>query len=96
MVETNIEIKVEEEIPAGIYVVKEIEGDNEDRLKEENSSACCEDEYEYEEGIDVVTENKEIDQASSKIAVYEFIAFWLRTCSKQLLVNLVILGPKKH
>ena len=31
MMETNIEIKVKEEFPAGINVVKDIEGDNDDR-----------------------------------------------------------------
>ncbi|CAE1271169.1 unnamed protein product [Acanthosepion pharaonis] len=42
MVETNIEIKIEEEFPAEINIVKEeIEGDNDDVLKEESSSACA-------------------------------------------------------
>ncbi len=35
MVETNIEIKVKDEFPAGIIVVKEIEGDNDDVPKKE-------------------------------------------------------------
>ena len=56
MVETNIEI--EEEFPAGINVVKETEGDNDDILNEENPSACGKDRYEYEEGTDEVTGNK--------------------------------------
>ena len=47
MMETNIEIKVEEEFPAGINVVKEIEGDNDDEPNEESSSACGKDRYEY-------------------------------------------------
>ena len=37
IVETNIEIKVEEEFPAGINVVKEIEGNNDDVPKEKSS-----------------------------------------------------------
>ena len=35
--ETNIEIKVEEEFPAGINVIKEIEGNNDDVPKEKSS-----------------------------------------------------------
>ena len=40
IVETNIEIKVEEEFLAGINIVKEIEGDNDVVPKEESPSAC--------------------------------------------------------
>ena len=58
MVESNI--KVEEEFPAGIRVVKEIEGDNDDVIKEKSFSACDKNRYEYKEGTDNVTENKEI------------------------------------
>ncbi len=75
-VEINIEIKVKEKFPAGISVVREIEGDNDDVLKEENSSACSKDWYEYEEGTDKVTGNKEIEQAITEISVFEDIAFW--------------------
>ena len=39
MVETNVEIKVEEEFPAGINAVKEIESDNVEEPKKESSSA---------------------------------------------------------
>ena len=60
MVKTNIEIKIEEEFPAEIKVVKEIEGDNDDAPKVEKSSVCGKDRYEYEEGTDVVTGNREI------------------------------------
>ena len=84
MVDTNIKIKVEEEFLAGINVVKRIEGDNDDVLKEESSRACDKDRYEYEEGTDEVTGNKEIEQANTEIAVYKDIAFWLQTYSEQL------------
>ena len=92
MVETNIKIKIDEELPAGINVVKEIEGDNDDVPKEKSSSACSKDRYEYEEGTDKVTRNKE--QVNIEIAVFEDIEFWPRTCSMQLLVDLVKLGSK--
>ena len=94
IVEINVEIKVEEEFPVGINVVKEIEGDN-DEPKEENSSACSKYRYEYEEGTDEVTGNKEIEQANTEIDVYEDFAFWPWICSRQLLVELVTLGLKK-
>ena len=64
MVETNIKIKDEENLPAGINVVKEIEGDNNNVQKEESSNACGKGRYEYEEGTDGVTGNKEIEQAN--------------------------------
>ena len=67
MVKTNIEIKVEKEFPAGTIVVKETEGDNDDGPKEESSSACSKDWYEYEKGIDEVIGNKETEQANSDI-----------------------------
>ena len=57
MVETNIEIKVAEEFPAGINVIKEIEGDNNDMPKEESSSACGKDRCEYEVGTNEVARN---------------------------------------
>ena len=95
MVETNIEIKVEEKFFAGINVVKEIEGDNDDIPKEESSNTCGKDRYEYKEWTDDITGNKEIELANTEIAVYEDIAFWSRNCSGQLLVDLVTLGPKK-
>ena len=94
MVERNIEIKVEKEFPRGINVVKETEGDNDDGPKEESSSACGKDWYEYEEGIDEVIGNKETEQANIEITVYADIAFWPRTCSGQLFIDLLILGPK--
>ena len=50
--------KVKEEFPAGINVVKEIKGDNDDVPKEERSSACAKDSYEYEEETDEVTGKK--------------------------------------
>ena len=34
-------------------------------------------------------------QVNTEIAVYENIAFWLRTYSGQLLVDLIIVGPEK-
>ena len=40
-------------------------------------------------------EIKKLIKQTLDIAVYEDIAFWPRTCSGQLLVDLVILGPKK-
>ena len=43
MVAANIEIRVEEEFLAGINIVKETEGDNNDVPKEESSSACSKD-----------------------------------------------------
>ena len=55
MEEMNIELKLKEEFLAGI---KEIEGDNDDVLKEERSSPCGKERYEYEEGTDEVTENR--------------------------------------
>ena len=58
IVETNIEIKAEEEFPAGINV-KEVDGNN-DVPKEESSSAWGKDMYEYEEGTNEVTRKKEI------------------------------------
>ena len=62
MVATNIEIKAEENFfPWIINVVKEIEGENDDVQKEESSDACGKDRYEYEEGIDEITGNKEIE-----------------------------------
>ena len=61
MMETNIEIKAEEEFPAGINVLKEIEGDNDDVPKEESFSARGKDRYEYEKRNDEVTGNKEIE-----------------------------------
>ena len=91
---TNIEVKVEEEFSAKIDVVKEIEGDNDDVPKKRSSSAFSKGKYEYEEGTDEVTWNKEIEQANTVIAVYEDIVFWPRTCSGQLLIDLVILEPK--
>ena len=54
---TNIEMKVEDEFPAGINVGKEIEGENDDVPKEESSSACGKDWHEYEEETDKVTGN---------------------------------------
>ena len=66
MVKTNIEIKVEEEFPAGINIVKEVEGDNDGMPKEENPSACGKDRYEG-------TGNKKIEHAKTEIAVYEDI-----------------------
>ena len=95
MVETNIEIKLKEEFPAGINVVNEIEGDNDDVAKEESYSVCGKDRYKYEEETDGATGNKEIEQANTDIAVYEGITFWPQTCSGQLLADLVTLGPKK-
>ena len=64
-------------------------------LKEERSTVDGEDRYEYKEGTDEVTGNKEIEQANTEIVVYEDIAFWPRTCSGQLLVDLETLGPKR-
>ena len=48
MMETNIEIEVEEEFPVGINIVKEIESDNYDvpKNKKESPRACSK--YEYE------------------------------------------------
>ena len=43
MEETNIEIKVEDEFPTGVNVVKEIECVNDDVPKEKSSSACSKD-----------------------------------------------------
>ena len=63
--------------------------------KEESSSVCSKDRYEYEEGTDEVIGNKEIEQANTRIAVYKDIAFWPQTRSGELLVNLITLGPKK-
>ena len=63
MVETNTEIKVDE-FPSGINLVKETEGDNDEVPKEENFSVCGKDRYEYEEGTDKVTGNKEIEEAT--------------------------------
>ena len=80
--------KVEEEFPAGTNVVKKIEDANEDVPKEESSSSCGKDRYEYE-GSDKVTGNKEIDQANTEIAVYEGIAVWPQSFSGKLLVVLV-------
>ena len=69
MVEANIEIKVEVEFPAGINVVKEIEGESDDVPKEESSSACGKDMYECEEGTnegtDEVTGNKDIKEVNA-------------------------------
>ena len=76
IIQTNTKIRVEEEFQAGINVVKEIEGDNDDVSKEESPSTFSEDMYEYEEGNYEVTGNKEIEQANTEIAVYEDIAFW--------------------
>ena len=90
MVLTNIEIKVEKKFPAGIYVVKEIEGDNDDVLKKKSFSACSKDRCKYEKR----TGNKEIELANPEIAVYEDIVFWPRTCSGKLVVDLVRLGLK--
>ena len=56
---------------------------------------CSKDWYEYEEGTDKVTGNKEIKQANTEIAMYEDIVFWPRNFSGQLLVDLVTLGSKK-
>ena len=67
MVETNIEINVAEEFPAGINVVKE--GDN-NVSKEGSPSVWGKDSYKYDEGIDEVTGNKEIEQANTEIVVY--------------------------
>ena len=64
MVESNIEIKAEQEFPARINIIKEIEGDNDDVIEEQSSSACSKDRYEYEEGTDEVTGNKEIERAN--------------------------------
>ena len=63
-------------------------------LKEESSSACGKNRYEYEERTDEVTENKEIERINTEIAVYEDITFWSQTCSGHLLVDLVSFGPK--
>lgn len=57
MVQTNMEIKVEEEFPAGINIVKEILSDNVDAPKKVSSSVCGKDRH--EEGTDEVTGNKE-------------------------------------
>ena len=73
--------------------MEETEGDNDDVSKKESSNACNKYRYEYEEGTDEVTENKETAQANTEIAVYEGIAFWARICSGQLFVDLVTLGP---
>ena len=62
MVETNIEIKVEEEFPAGINVVKEIEVHYDDMPKEESSSVYNK---EYEERPDEATGNKEIEYTNT-------------------------------
>ena len=62
VVETNIQIKVKEEFPAEINVV------NNDMPKEESSSTCGKDRYEYEEGTDEITGNKEIELANTEIA----------------------------
>ena len=94
MVETKIKIKVEEKFPAGINVVKGIESDNDDVPKKESSSIYNKDRYEYEEGTDEVTGNKEIEQENTEIAVYEDITFWPWTWLGQLLVDLEILAPK--
>ena len=66
-------------------MVKEIEGDNDDMLKEDTFSV---------EVTDEGTGNKEIEQANTDIAVCEDIAFWPRTCSGLLIVNFVTLRPK--
>ena len=75
MVEINIEIKVIEEFPAGINVVKDIEGDNDYMPKEESSSTCScgKDIYEYEEETDKVTGNKEKFAFSSKLLQITFV-----------------------
>ena len=54
----NIEIKLKWNFP---QVIKEIEGDNDDVPKELSSNACGKERYEYEEGTDEVTGNKEIE-----------------------------------
>ena len=95
MVETNVEIKVREEFPAGINVVKGIEGDNDNVPNEVSSRACPKERYENEEGNDKFSRKKEIEQANTEIAVYEDIAFWPRTCTRKLLNDLVTLEPKK-
>ena len=77
MVETNIEIKFEEE---STLFFKKIGGDNDDVAKEESSCACGKDRSGYEEGTDEVSENKEIKRANIEISVYKNIAFWPRTC----------------
>ena len=81
IVETNIEIKAEEEIPAGIKFGQEVVGDD-DVSKEESTSACGKDRFEFTEGTDEVTGYKEIEQANTEIAVYENIASWPQTCSE--------------
>ena len=43
--------------------------------KEESSSACGKDRYEYEEGSDKFTGNKEKEPANTEIAVYKDIVF---------------------
>ena len=52
MVETNMEMNAEDEFTVGINVVEETEGDIDDVPKEESSSACGKDRYEYEEETD--------------------------------------------
>ena len=68
--ETNLEIKLEGELSAGINVVKESEGDNDDVLKEESSSACSKDRYKYEERTDEISGNKEIEPANTDVSMY--------------------------
>ena len=70
MMKTNIEIKVEEEVPAGINVVKEIQGDNDD-VSKESSSEFSKNKYKYEEGTDEVTGNKEIEPTNTENVVYK-------------------------
>ena len=70
MVETNIEIKLEEEFPIGISVVKESENDV---PKFESSSTCGKDKYKYDKEINDVTGNKE--QENTLITVYKAITF---------------------
>ena len=76
MVETNTEVKVEEEFPEEIKLGIEVIGDSNDMSKEERSSARGKNRYVYEEGTEKVTGNKEIEQGNKEIAVCENIAFW--------------------
>ena len=82
MVVINIKIKVEEEFPTGI------EGDDDDVPKKESSSAC--DKYRYKELMKLL----EIEQVNTKIFFVRRHRIFPRTCSGQLLVNLLTVGPK--
>ena len=82
MVVINIKIKVEEEFPTGI------EGDDDDVPKKESSSAC--DKYRYKELMKLL----EIEQVNTKIFFVRRHRIFPRTCSGQLLVNLLTVGQK--